>query len=199
MNTRTASSSPSPAHAATPAPLSRRGWRYDSLAMGLHWAVAVLIVAAAALGWFMVSVEDEPGAGWYFVQHKSLGLLIALLVVARLAWRLAHRPAELPNTVPYWQVRLSNLSQWSLYVLMAAMPLTGYLGASYSKNGVQFYGLATPAWTLPDNDVAERYFAVHSVLIWALAALIAFHALGALKHLVLDRDGVFERMWPRKP
>ena len=75
------------------------------------------------------------------------------------------------------------------------MPVTGYLGASYSKAGVALFGLPTPHWALPDHGRAELFFNVHSVLVWVLVALVSLHVLAALKHLLLDKNGVFQRMW----
>lgn len=174
-------------------------WRYRRPAMVLHWAIALLIVFMAGLGWYMMSIEDDPGSVWFFDLHKSFGLVLALMVLTRLLWRLTHRPDVLPSHVPRWQVRLAGGTQLLLYVLMVLIPLTGYLGASYSKNGVQFFGTVTPQWALPNHDRAEQFFSVHSVLIWVLIVLVALHVAGALKHLLLNRDGVFQRMWFSAP
>ena len=75
------------------------GWRYAAPARLLHWLMAVLIPAMLALGWTMMEVEDDPGSDVYFNLHKSLGLLLLLLLAARAAWRLSHRPADLPPSV----------------------------------------------------------------------------------------------------
>jgi cytochrome b561 len=169
-------------------------WRHERVAVALHWGLALLLTAAAALGWTMMALEDEPGADVYFMLHKSLGLLIASAVAVRILWRASHRPQPLPAAVPRWQARLSAAIQGLLYLAMAAVPLSGYLGASYSKAGVAFFGLPTPAWAVPDHDRAEQLFGVHEVLVWLLVALVAAHLLGALKHLLIDKDGVFQRM-----
>ena len=182
-----------------PADAPPADWRYTATAVVLHWTLAVLLGGAAALGWYMMSVEREPGSGQYFDLHKSVGLVIALLVLARIAWRLTHPPRALEASVPRWQVRLSAWTQGLLYVLMALMPVTGYLGASYSKRGVSLFGWATPRWVQPDHDTAEWFFGVHSWLIWVMAALVALHVAGALKHLLVDHDGVFRRMTLRRP
>ena len=89
---------------------------------------------------------------------------------------------------------MSQATQALLYVLMVFMPVTGYPGASYSKAGVKFFGADAPRWALPDHDLAERFFGVHSVLIWVLVALIALHVLGALNHGLKRKDGVLQRM-----
>jgi len=187
--------SPETAIAATPAPTLRSAWRYDHTSIALHWLMALLITAIAILGWIMVEIEKNPGSARYFNLHKSLGLVIALLVAARLAWRLTHRAETLPATVPMWQRKLSLATQLSLYGLMFLVPLTGYLGASYSKAGVSLFGLSTPRWALPNHDISEQIFDIHSALVWVLVTVVVIHALGALKHLLLDKDQVFQRMW----
>jgi cytochrome b561 len=169
-------------------------WRYSRTAIALHWGIALLIAFMAALGWYMMSIEDAPGSGWYFDLHKSFGITLALLVVARVGWRLLNRPEPLPAAIAKWQRKLSKATQWLLYLLMALVPAAGYLGASYSKNGVQWFGLATPHWAPPDHDRAEQFFDIHAVLIWVLVVLVGLHVLGALKHLLIDHDGVFQRM-----
>lgn len=169
-------------------------WRYSRTAIALHWSIALLIAFMAALGWYMMSIEDEPGSGSYFNLHKSLGITMALLLAARIGWRLLNRPDPLSAAVPKWQRKLAQATQGLLYLLMVLVPAAGYLGASYSKKGAQWFGLATPQWALPDHDLAEQFFDIHSVLVWVLVVLVGLHVLGALKHLLIDHDGVFQRM-----
>ena len=171
-------------------------WRYSRIAVALHWALALLIVVLVGLGWFMMSIEDEPGSTRFFDLHKSLGLTLLALVVVRIAWRATHRPESLPHAVPAWRARAAAWLHGGLYLCMVVMPVTGYLGASHQKHGPHFFGLETPAWATPNHDLAEQFFSVHSVTAWVLVGLVALHTLAALKHLV-DRDGVFQRMWFR--
>ena len=145
----------------------------------------------------MLSIEDTPGSAVYFALHISLGLTAVLLIALRLMWRLSHSPAHLPSTLPSWHVKLSGLTHVLLYVLLLLMPMTGYLGAAFSGESVDFFGLPLPGWAARDDGSKELFFTAHSFLAWALVALIAMHVLGALKHLIIDKDGVFGRMWPR--
>ena len=117
----------------------------------------------------------------------------------RVLWRLTHRPEPLTAGRP-WEVRLATLVHALLYVGIVALPITGYLGASYSKAGVQWFGIATPRWALPDDDTAEAFLTVHAVLLWTTVVLVLVHVAGALKRLLVDRDGSFRRMWfaPRR-
>jgi cytochrome b561 len=92
-------------------------------------------------------------------------------------------------------VNLIHVTELALYVCMFLMPVLGFLGASYSKSGVMFFGAKLPSWTVPNHDTAELFFGLHSTLAWVLVALVVLHAAGGLKHLLVDKDGVFQRMW----
>ncbi len=173
-------------------------WRYSTPAVFLHWVLAALIAFMAALGWFMMTVEHEPGGERFFDWHKSIGLVVAALVLLRIVWRAFHRPRALPSGMPRWQVRLSELVQWLLYAVMVLVPLTGILGASYSRGGLAFFGAALPRWATPDRPLSHLLFEVHSALVWVTVALLVLHVIGGLKHLLIDHDDVFGRMWPQR-
>jgi cytochrome b561 len=172
-----------------------REWRYATPAILLHWLLALLIAGMATLGWYMMSIEDSPGSDTYFNLHKSVGLIVFTLVLIRWAWRLTHNPAVLPASVPTWEVRTATIVQALLYTCMILLPITGFLGASYSKEGVTFFGAHLPTWVVPDHDTAEQFFSLHETLVWTLVTLVALHAAGGLKHLLVNRDKVFQRMW----
>jgi cytochrome b561 len=178
-------------------PSSPAAWRYGRPAIFLHWALALLIVFMTSLGWYMMTVEDEPGGERWFDLHKSVGLIVGALVLARVLWRLFHKPAPLPAGTPRWQVALSHATHWGLYLLMIAIPTTGLLGASYSRAGLAFFGTALPRWVTPARATAHQLFELHETLVWVLVALVALHVAAALKHLLVDRDEVFGRMWGR--
>ncbi|MET3133968.1 cytochrome b561 [Oxalobacteraceae bacterium GrIS 1.11] len=171
------------------------GWRYGAPAILLHWLLAVLIAGLVGMGWYMMSIEDDPGSDWYFNLHKSFGIVAFGLVLLRSIWRATHRPVPLPTSLPKWQVNLSHVTEWALYVCMLLMPILGFLGASHSRKGIAFFGIQLPSWTVPNHDTAELFFGLHSALAWVLVALVALHAVGGLKHLLVDKDGVFQHMW----
>ena len=78
---------------------------YTRTAIALHWLLALLIPPQIGLGWYMLSVEKEPGSETWFALHISIGLTIAMLLVLRVAWRAAHPPAALPASVASWEGR----------------------------------------------------------------------------------------------
>lgn len=174
-------------------------WHYGSLAIALHWIIAVLIIGMIGLGWYMLSVEKQPGSGWLFDLHKSLGFTAFGLIALRIVWRASHRPEGLPDSVPVWQAKISNIIHWALYTCMIIMPVTGYLGAAHQKIAPKFFGLNTPSWATPNRAVAEQFFTLHSITVWVLVILISLHALAGLKHLLIDKDRVFQRMWFNRP
>lgn len=168
--------------------------RYDMLARLLHWTIAVLLIGLVSIGWYMMSIEDQPNSGAYFTLHKSFGLIAAVLILMRLLWRLAHKPAPLPSSVPRWQGMISRFNHFLLYICMIVMPVTGFIGASFSKYGVVFFGFELPAWVQPNHAISKKFFEIHSTVTWILVALVVFHVLAAIKHLVINKDGVFQRM-----
>ena len=172
-------------------------WRYGMPAIVLHWVLALLIVFMAGLGWYMMTVEHEPGGEWYIDLHKSVGLIVLTLVLLRVLWRMAHKPEPLPAALPSWQIVLSRWTEGLLYACMLAMPITGLLGSMYSKAGLAFFGAALPVGVTPARDMSKLFFNIHSFTIWILTALVVLHALGGLKHLLVDKDRVFQRMWFR--
>jgi cytochrome b561 len=173
-------------------------WRYTTPAIVLHWLLAALILFMVSLGWWMMTVEREPEGPRWFALHKSVGLVLLALVALRVLWRLAHRPQPLPAGVPRWQVLLSGVTQVALYLLMIAVPLAGLLGAMYSRSGLTFFGTDLPRWVAADRPTAKQFFELHETLVWLLVACVALHVAGGLKHLVVDRDQVFARMWPAR-
>jgi len=125
---------------------SDKNWRYDGVTRLLHWVVALLLIGLISLGWYMMSIEHQPNSGWYFDLHKSFGILAGILIIFRLIWRFTHKPAPLPLSIPHWQAILSRAIHFLLYIFMLIMPISGFIGASFSKYGVVFFGTQLPTW-----------------------------------------------------
>jgi cytochrome b561 len=169
--------------------------RYTTVAIVLHWLIALLVVAQFGLGWGMQEIgKNPPGPrAEAFNLHKSLGLTIFALMALRLAWRARHPAPALPP-MPGWQAVLAKCTHALLYVALVAMPLAGYLGSEFSGYPVRFFGLTLPGWASARPDVKELMSALHLGLSWALAAAVATHLAGVAKHIFIDRDNLLGRM-----
>ena len=125
----------------------------------------------------------------------SSDLTIGLLVLVRIGWRLTHRPPPLPQGMPRWQQLAASVSHGMLYLSMVVMPVSGYLGSSFTKYPIKYFGTTLPHWGWEDAGLKELCSQVHWAAVLIFMALIALHAAAGLKHLLVDRDGVFQRMW----
>lgn len=172
--------------------------RYHPVSRALHWLVAALVFGQIALGFWMLSIPKSPPglrADWFNV-HKSIGLTVAVLIIARLAWRRRHPPAPLPEAMPAWQRRAAGANHALLYALLILQPTWGYLGSTFTRYPVKYFGLTLPHWGWDSPALKDLFSALHLGTAWLLGAAIALHVAAALKHKLVDRDGVFERMWP---
>lgn len=171
--------------------------RYGLVAMTLHWLIALLIFGMIGLGWYMTGLPVGVRKIQLYQLHKSLGITVLALVVLRLGWRLANRPPPLPDTIRGPERLLARVTHFGLYLLIVAMPLSGWIIASAATLPTSLYGLVPlPRLVAPDEATLHRAGAVHEVLAWAILVLAALHAAGAVKHHVIDKDNVLRRMLP---
>jgi cytochrome b561 len=170
---------------------------YDRVAIFLHWSIGVALLAQIAFGFLVgdIAPRGTPERAAVINLHKSCGMLLGILVVARLAWRLRHRPPLLPESMPGWQQRAALLNQRALYACMIVMPLSGYVASNFNKYGIVFFGVPLRPWGADLPQVYNALGVVHGATGWLFSVLIAFHVAAALKHLFIDRDGVVSRMW----
>jgi cytochrome b561 len=172
--------------------------RYDRVAVALHWLIAAALLAQIGFGFLLddIAPRGTPARSGVINLHKSFGMVLGVLIVLRLAWRLAHRPPPLPGTLPPWQRRAAKLSHRLLYACMLVMPLSGYVASNFSRRGVVFFGTPLAPWG-PDLPAVYAFLGgVHQVTAVVLVGLITVHVAAALKHALVDRDGVFRRMAP---
>lgn len=170
---------------------------YTRTAMVLHWLIAACVFCQITLGLWMITIPKSPPgmrAGWFNV-HKSIGITLFVLILVRVLWRLAHRAPPLPSTLPQWQRVAAKTSHFLLYVCMIVMPMSGYLGSSFTKYPILYFGMRLPHWGWDAPALKDLCSQVHLVTVTIFIILIAIHVAAALKHLLVNRDGVFQRMW----
>lgn len=171
---------------------------YGTTARLLHWIVALLVIAMLPVGSMMVQEGlDRATQDRLFIFHKNVGVVILLLMLVRLGWRFLNPPPALPDAVPAGTARVAALAHWALYGLVLFMAVTGYVRVTmggFPIEGLEALGLHP---LLPRNDaVAEMAKTAHFYGRFALVGVILLHVGAALFHLIVKRDGVFQRMWP---
>lgn len=172
--------------------------RYTRTAVVLHWVLALAIVCSFSVGLYMTSLPFSPQRLKLYNWHKWAGVLILTFSALRLLWRLWQRPpADAP--MPLWQQRTAHVAHMLLYILFFAVPLMGWAYSSAAGFPIVLFGvLPLPDFVGKDAALAEFLKPWHGRLAWMLAAVVALHVLGALKHHFIDRDGLIRRMaWSR--
>jgi len=174
--------------------------RYSTPAIVLHWLVALLIFVAFPLGLYMADLQLSPNKLRLFSYHKWIGITVLMLVALRVVWRLTHTPPPLPESVVGWQRRASAIVHGLLYILILAIPLSGWLMSSAEGFPVVWFGvLPLPDLIGKDKALGELLADVHETLNYTLLVLVVLHVAAALKHHFIERQPFLQRMgWGKK-
>lgn len=172
---------------------------YRAVAKWLHWLIALLVLGMLGVGLYMTEMRISPQKIQLYMTHKSVGLTILALMLLRLAYRLKNPPPALPAGVASWQKTASQISHAFLYLLLFAMPISGWLMNGASGFPMKYFGLVrVPDLLVRNQESLALFKTVHFYIAWTLIAVIAVHVLAALKHHFIDRDSVLRRMLPGK-
>jgi cytochrome b561 len=190
--------------------------KYSKSAIILHWVTGLLILGMFGVGWYMADLpKDMPKTAtldlfdlgiytmqfaeaitprtFYFNLHKSVGVTLLLLILVRLYVRLAQAHPAYPSSMKDWEKKLADLVHRGLYVLMVALPVSGFIMAVYSKYGIHWFGLPLVAGT--DNPGLRDIFKeAHEIIGVVTISIIVVHVAAAIKHKVIDKDDVMARM-----
>ncbi|HMM47534.1 MAG TPA: cytochrome b [Thiobacillaceae bacterium] len=169
--------------------------RYSTPAVLLHWLVALLIFVAFPLGVYMHELPLSPDKLKLYSYHKWIGITVLMLMGIRIAWRLTHTPPPLPRDLASWQKRLGALVHGLLYVLMIAIPLSGWLMSSAKGFPTVWFGvLPLPDLVAKNRELGDLLTEVHEILNFVLLASIILHVIGALQHHFIERRPFLQRM-----
>ena len=185
--------------------------RYTSVAIGLHWLIAALAIGQIAGGLYIEGLPESADAERFqLIQlHKSFGITILLLTLARLGWRLTHPVPALPSAMPQWQKTFARVLHWGFYALLIGLPLGGWamVSASPLADTVKTYLFGVIPWPhLPFFEGVEDRRALsgtfgdlHEFGDKVMIGMIVLHVGAAMKHWLMDGDGVLESMLPFMP
>lgn len=169
---------------------------YSRTAIALHWLIAAGIFVAFPLGVYMSDLPLSPDRLKLFSWHKWLGITILMLAVLRLLWRAGHKPPA-PVNMARWQQWSSRTVHVLLYLLIFAIPLSGWLMSSAKGFQTVWFGVVPlPDLISKDKAMGRLLTDVHETLNFTLLGLVALHAAAALKHHFFDRDSTLRRMLP---
>jgi cytochrome b561 len=175
--------------------------RYTLTAVALHWVLGLGLVALFALGVYMADLPFSPWRLKLYNWHKWAGVTILALSALRLVWRITHRPPALPAAMqaamPAWQRTAHHATHHALYALFFVVPLVGWAYSSAAGFPIVLFGvLPLPDFVPVDKALAELIKPWHEITAFTLAGLVVLHVVAALKHQLIDRDGLLSRMWP---
>lgn len=171
--------------------------KYSTTALTLHWLIAILIVCGFTLGLSMVDLPFSPMKLKWYSWHKWIGITVLWLTALRLIWRLTHGAPPLPQSMPSWQRRAAQASHVFLYVLTIVIPISGWIYSSAAGVSVAYLGkVPLPDLVGKDKALAEQLKLLHETLNFTLLALVVLHVGAGLKHYLVDRDDVLQRMLP---
>lgn len=169
--------------------------RYTAPAVVLHWLIAALIFVAFPLGVYMSDLPLSPARLQLYSYHKWIGISVLLLVGLRIVWRLTHRPPALPDDLPRWQRAASHAVHGLLYLLILAVPMTGWLMSSAKGFQTVWFGvLPLPDLVEKNRELGQALGSAHEFLNYLLLALVILHVVAALKHHFHERRPFLQRM-----
>lgn len=169
---------------------------YGTTAKTLHWLVVALLLIQYPLGWLMPDIHGgmQPGTPMSF--HVSFGITILALIVPRLIWRLTH-PVAPDASLSHWQRLASEGMHWTLYVLLFATTMTGWLFASFRGWTMSYFSVfPLPMLASESRAGIDAIDGLHQISEWALLIVIGAHVASALAHVFIFRDRILQRMLP---
>jgi cytochrome b561 len=171
--------------------------KYSGLAMLLHWTIAVLVIVTWRISEAAEHAATREAKGAIMANHFALGVVIFVLVAIRLIWRQVSPPPPSMNHAG-WERALAKTVHYAFYTLLLVMPIAGWVAMSSFGEPIGVFGLFTlpPLPVGVDPGRGEAIFEIHGTAGITLLVLTAIHALAALKHTIIDKDGTLFRMLP---
>ena len=171
--------------------------KYPLRAIALHWLLVALVFALYGLGWYMVGIpKGTPPVSYFYNLHKSIGLVAAVPIVWLMCWHATHNAPALPSAMPKWQIMAAKASHLLFYVCLVVITLSGFIESNFTKYGIRFFGYQLPVLGWEDKSIYFLFNRIHVYTSYLFAALIAVHIAAAFRHLLLEKDRVFQRMLP---
>src|SRR6202048_4457602 len=178
-------------------PIQSSPTRYGAVAQAFHWLIAALVVTQFVLANLAGDLPIGAHKLALLARPTSFGMTVLMLAILRLLWRLKNRPPALPDHMSPLERKLARATHVAFYVLLFAMPLTGWMMSSAKKYSVSWFGLFTWPNLIGKNEAAFNFLrSTHDTLAAILLTIAILHVLAALKHHFWNKDHVLLRMLP---
>lgn len=171
--------------------------KYNIISISLHWLVALTIFAMFAFGIYIDELPPGDAKGGLIGIHKSIGIIVIGLTALRLVTRLVMKAPPLPAATPAGEALLAKATHALLYALMLAVPLSGWIMSNAAGHDVSVFGVINmPNLVEVDKEFGKKVFEAHEITAYSIIALAGFHAVAALYHQHIRKDGLLNRMLP---
>ena len=170
--------------------------KYHKSIITLHWLIAIIVLILIALGLNMVDIErGTPERAFYYNLHKSFGVTLLLLMMARIYFRIKFKSPPLPSSVSIFQQTVARASHFIIYISLVLMPLSGLIASQFTKYGVKYFGLFTIPPLFSQNKFYYDLFQnLHKAFAIVIMVMVSIHIFAALKHIFVDKDNIFQRI-----
>ena len=176
---------------------------YGAFAKFLHWGMAIMVIILVSVGTYMAGLDKaDPNKMQMMGMHKSFGVIFMQLAIIRIIWSRINNSPKLPEVLATWEKVLSKTVTGSLYLLMLAIPFSGFAMTNLFGFPVSLFGVIDlPIIFSKNPELGMIAKQAHSLLVYGLLAALFAHIAGALKHRFLDKPeaDVLPRMLPVKP
>ncbi|MGY6632106.1 MAG: cytochrome b [Wenzhouxiangella sp.] len=177
--------------------LTNTASRYGLISQFFHWAVVALLLFQYTWAWRIDNAEGFRLRLELVTQHKTIGMVVLGLAILRLVWRLFNRPPPMPAAMRGWERLAALAGHWLLYLLIFAVPLTGWLYSSAAGLGDLWWGPVNFPSLVGDSERLEEIFErLHQACAISLGVMTGVHVLAALRHQFWIKDGLMKRMLP---
>ena len=171
--------------------------KLSPVSVGLHWVIGLTIIGMVFFGLWMADLpKTNPDKGFYIGLHKSIGMLVLVLVVWRLLRRLRMGLPEPVGVYASWEQTLAKMTHYFLLLATIALPLSGIIYSIESARSIEVFGIPVIPKLLAEKNAMLAGFShdTHEIIGKLLLAVVVLHIAGALKHHFMDKDGTLKRM-----
>ena len=171
---------------------------YGSVTKFFHWTIGVLILGMLAVGAYMADYAPKDLKGILYMNHKAVGVIVLMLVLARILWKFQNQTPAYPESMPGWQKKSAIGLHHVLYIIMFLMPLSGYVMSVAGGHSINMWGWQVPDLISPNKPLAGLAHEAHETIAAIFYVVLPIHIGAALYHYFIQKDNILQRMLPRR-